>query len=86
MTLLRLFRRDCAYHRNRLLALGAAAALIAAILTGALLIGDSVRGTLHDRVNRNAALLTDRLLFPFPVPTALTGGVLHSEGLLRNEE
>ncbi|MBP5321354.1 MAG: hypothetical protein J6334_10235, partial [Kiritimatiellae bacterium] len=86
MTLLRLFRRDCAYHRNRLLALGAAAALIAAILTGALLIGDSVRGTLHDRVNRNAALLTDRLLFPFPVPTALTGGVLHAEGLLRNEE
>ena len=84
MTFLRLFRRDCAYYRKPFLALAAGAALIAAILTGALLIGDSVRGTLHDRVNRNAAFLSDRLLFPFPVQTSLTGGVLHAEGVLNH--
>ena len=80
MTFLRLFRRDCVYYRKAFLALAAGAALISAILTGALLIGDSVRGTLHDRVNRNTAFLSERLIFPFPVETSLTGGVLHAEG------
>jgi len=82
MTFLRLFCRDCVYYRKPFLALAAGAALISAILTGALLIGDSVRGTLHDRVNRNAAILSERLIFPFPVETCLTGGVLHAEGVI----
>ena len=82
MTFLRLFRRDCVYYRKPFLALAAGAALISAILTGALLIGDSVRGTLHDRVNRNAAVLSERLIFPFPVETSLAGGVLHAEGVI----
>ena len=60
MTFLRLFRRDCAYYRKAFLALAASAALISAILAGALLIGDSVRGTLHDRANRNAAFMAER--------------------------
>ena len=38
MTFLRLFRRDCAYYRKAFLALAASAALISAILAGALLI------------------------------------------------
>ena len=82
MTFLRLFRRDCVYYRKPFLALAAGAALISAILTGALLIGDSVRGTLHDRVNRNTGFLSERLIFPFPVETSLTGGVLHAEGVI----
>ena len=82
MTFFRLFRRDCVYYRKPFLALAAGAALISAILTGALLIGDSVRGTLHDRVNRNAAILSERLIFPFPVETSLAGGVLHAEGVI----
>ena len=82
MTFLRLFRRDCVYYRKPFLALAAGVALISAILTGALLIGDSVRGTLHDRVNRNAAVLSELLIFPFPVETSLAGGVLHAEGVI----
>ena len=82
MTFLRLFRRDCIYYRKAFWALAAGAALISAILTGALLIGDSVRGTLHDRVNRSTAFLSERLIFPFPVETSLAGGVLHAEGVV----
>lgn len=84
MTFLRLFSRDFVYYRKAFLALAAGVALISAILTGALLIGDSVRGTLHDRVNRNTAFLSERLIFPFPVETSLTGGVLHAEGILNH--
>lgn len=82
MTFLWLFRRDCAYYRKAFLALAASAALISAILAGALLIGDSVRGTLHDRANRNAAFMAERLVFPFPVESGMAGGVLHAEGVL----
>ena len=62
--------------------MAASAALISAILAGALLIGDSVRGTLHDRANRNASFMAERLVFPFPVESGMTGGVLHAEGVL----
>ena len=66
-SLARLFLRDLRYHGKGLASLTAAACLICAVLTGAFLIGDSVRGTLMDNVKHNAALARYRQRFAIPV-------------------
>ena len=85
-SLSRLFLRDLRYHRKGLASLIAAACLICAVLTGAFLIGDSVRGTLMENVKRNAAVARYRQRFPVPVsgPVQNGLGVLHVKGFTKD--
>lgn len=82
MSLWRLFLRDCAYYRKPFALLAAAACLVCAILTSAMLIGDSVRGTLEENVERDTAFVQTRLRFSTPIDMALPGGVLHTAGFI----
>jgi putative ABC transport system permease protein len=52
MTLTRFFFDSLRYHLRGNLAVGAGAAVGAAVLAGALLVGDSLRGSLRDRADR----------------------------------
>ena len=85
-SLVRLFLRDLRYHRKGFAALTAAACLICAVLTGAFLIGDSVRGTLMDNVQHNAAVARYRQRFPIPVSSPIQNGVgvLHVKGFTKD--
>ena len=85
-SLSRLFLRDVRYHGKALASLAAAACLICAILTGAFLIGDSVRGTLLDNVSANAAFARYRQRFPVPVTAPIRDGlgVLHVKGFTKD--
>jgi len=86
-SLARLFLRDLRYHGKGLASLTAAACLICAVLTGAFLIGDSVRGTLMDNVKHNAAVARYRQRFRIPVtsPVQKNGrGVLHVKGFTKD--
>ncbi len=73
-----LFRRDLRHFAWQFVALSATAALICAILTSALLIGSSVRGTLQDNLQQNTAFVKTLLRFPVPIQTPLPDGVLHT--------
>lgn len=83
-SLSRLFLRDLRYHWKGLASLAAAACLICAVLTGAFLIGDSVRGTLLDNVSANAAFARYRQRLPIPISSPIRDGlgVLHVKGFL----
>ena len=85
-SLVRLFLRDLRYHWKGLASLTAAACLICAVLTGAFLIGDCVRGTLMDNVKHNAAAARYRQRFPIPVSSPIQNGlgVLHVKGFLKD--
>lgn len=85
MNFRQLFLRDAVFYRKSFLALAASAALVGAILTSALLIGDSVRGTQYDLWNANTAFVNERLRFPTPVRTELPGAVLHATGLVDSD-
>ncbi|MCL2623936.1 MAG: hypothetical protein FWD31_09755 [Planctomycetaceae bacterium] len=82
MTFIQLFLRDGVYHRKTFAALSATVCLVCAILTAAMLIGDSVRGTLYDNLNRNTAFVQTCVRFPAPVNTTLPGAVLHTRGFI----
>ena len=84
-SLARLFLRDLRYHWKGFASLTAAACLICAVLTGAFLIGDSVRGTLMDHVSDNAAVARYRQRFPVPVSSPVQNGigVLHVKGFTK---
>ena len=83
-SLARLFLRDLRYHGKGLASLTAAACLICAVLTGAFLIGDSVRGTLMDNVSANASVARYRQRLPIPISSPIRDGlgVLHVKGFL----
>jgi len=85
-SLSRLFLRDLRYRWKGFASLTAAACLICAILTGAFLIGDSVRGTLLDHVADNAAFARYRQRFPVPVTSPIRNvfGVLHVKGFAKD--
>ena len=85
-SLARLFLRDLRYHWKGFASLTAAACLICAVLTGAFLIGDSVRGTLMDHVRHNAAVARYRQRFPIPVSSPIQNGlgVLHVKGFTKD--
>ena len=85
-SLSRLFLRDLRYHWKGLASLTAAACLICAVLTGAFLIGDSVRGTLMDHVAANAAVARyrQRLAIPISSPIQNGVGVLHVKGFTKD--
>jgi hypothetical protein len=85
-SLARLFLRDLRYHGKGFASLTAAACLICAVLTGAFLIGDSVRGTLMDHVMNNAAVARYRQRFPVPVTAPVQNGlgILHVKGFTKD--
>ena len=85
-SLARLFLRDLRYHWKGFASLTAAACLICAVLTGAFLIGDSVRGTLMDHVSANSAVARYRQRFPIPVSSPIQNavGVLHVKGFTKD--
>src|SRR5437763_8214244 len=67
MTLTHLLRRSLIFHRRGNLAVLLGVAVGTAVLTGALLVGDSLRGSLRDRALRqldgiDAAMLSGRFL------------------------
>ena len=82
MTFLRLFWRDCVYYRKTFAALSATVSLVCAVLTAAMLIGDSVRGTLYDNLNRNTAFVKTLVRFRVPVNANMPGAVLHTQGFI----
>ena len=86
MSLSRLFLRDLRYHWKGFASLTAAACLICAVLTGAFLIGDSVRGTLMDHVADNAAVARYRQRLSIPVASPIQDGVgvLHVKGFTKD--
>src|SRR2546422_7942692 len=67
MTLLRLLRRNLVFHRRGNLAVLLGVAVGTAVLTGALLVGDSLRGSLRERALRqlggvDAAMVSGRFV------------------------
>lgn len=82
MNHLRLFRRDCVYYRKPFATLFVTAGLVCAVLTSALLIGTSVRGTLFDCLHRNTGFVQTRVRFAVPIETKIPGGVLHVRGFI----
>src|SRR3954452_22393683 len=64
MTLTRLLRRTLVFHRRANLALLLGVAVGTAVLTGALLVGDSLRGSLRGRALRQLAWVDAALVGP----------------------
>src|SRR5437763_4253099 len=67
MTLTHLLRRSLVFHRRSNLAILLGVAVGTAVLTGALLVGDSLRGSLRDRALRQldgveAAMVSGRFV------------------------
>ncbi|MFG0250675.1 MAG: hypothetical protein ACF8OB_17455, partial [Phycisphaeraceae bacterium JB051] len=67
MSFLRLLIRDFAWHAKSFLRLSLAACLVCMVLTSALLIGDSVRGTLRDQIAHGTSSVKTRLVFSTPI-------------------
>ena len=82
MSFFRLLWRDCVYYCKTFVALSVTICLVCAILTSAMLIGDSVRGTLYDNLNRNTAFVKMRVRFFLPIDADVPGAVLHTRGFI----
>src|SRR4249920_117674 len=67
LTLSKLVRRNLAYHWRGNLAVLLGVAVGAAVLTGALLVGDSLRGSLRARVERQLGGVDAVAFLPRPV-------------------
>ncbi|MBR4418170.1 MAG: ABC transporter permease [Victivallales bacterium] len=80
MTFFHLFRRDLVFYRRPFAILTAMACLCCAIPTAALLIGDSVRGTLYDNLECQVASIRRLIRLPYPVKADTPDGVLHTKG------
>ena len=75
MTHFHLFWRDVVFYRRPFAILATMACLCCAILTAALLIGDSVRGTLYDNLESQVASIQRLIRLPYPVKTDMPDGV-----------
>jgi ABC-type lipoprotein release transport system permease subunit len=74
-TLSRLVVRNLLYHWRGNLAVLLGIAVGSAVLTGALLVGDSLRGSLRARAERQLAGVDAAATFPMPVQAALADGM-----------
>lgn len=70
MTVGTLLRRSLAYHWRSGLALALAVAVGSAVMTGALLVGDSLRGSLRDRVENQLGGVRQALISDHPFTLA----------------
>ena len=77
-----LFKRDVRWYFKPFVALSAAACLICAVLTSAILIGESVRGTLDDNLKKNTSFVKTLIRFSRPVKAGVKNGVLHTPGFV----
>ena len=70
LTFPRLVLRNLTYHARGNLAVMLGVAVGSAVFTGALLVGDSLRGSLRDRVERQLGGVDSVAFFPRPVRAA----------------
>lgn len=75
LTFPRLLARNLVYHWRGNLAILLGVAVGSAVLTGALLVGDSLRGSLRARAERQLAGIDAAALFPRPLRTDLADGM-----------
>ncbi|MBA4065897.1 MAG: hypothetical protein C0501_19695 [Isosphaera sp.] len=75
LTPTRLVLRNLRYHRRGNLAVLLGVAVGSAVLTGALLVGDSLRGSLRARAERQLAGVAAAAVFPRPVRADLADGL-----------
>jgi putative ABC transport system permease protein len=75
LTFPRLVLRNLGHHWRGNLAVLLGVAVGSAVLTGALLVGDSLRGSLRARVERQLAGLDTAALLPRPVRADLADGL-----------
>jgi ABC-type antimicrobial peptide transport system permease subunit len=75
LTLPRLVARNLAYHARGNLAVLLGVAVGSAVLTGALLVGDSLRGSLRERVERQLGGVDAVAFFPRPVRADIADGL-----------
>src|SRR5436190_11455064 len=75
LTFPKLFLRNLAYHWRGNLAVLLGVAVGSAVLTGALLVGDSLRGSLRARVERQLGGIDAAALFPRLVRADLADGL-----------
>src|SRR5262245_49948817 len=75
LTFPKLLVRNLAYHWRGNLAVLLGVAVGSAVLTGALLVGDSLRGSLRARVERQLAGIDAAAMFPRPVRADLADGL-----------
>ena len=85
MNFLRLLRRDMIWYAKPFICLSLAACLVCAVLTSALLIGESVRGTLSDNLEKGTSFVKSLLKFTSPVEADIPGGVLHASGFISSQ-
>src|SRR6187401_1121367 len=75
MTLRRLLFRNVFFHRRGNFAVLLGVAVGSAVLTGALLVGDSLRGSLRERVERQLGGIDFVAMFPRVVRADLADGL-----------
>jgi putative ABC transport system permease protein len=71
----RLITRNLAYHWRGNIAVVLGVAVGSAVLTGALLVGDSLRGSLRARVERQLAGIDAAAIFHRPLPAEIASGL-----------
>ncbi len=75
LTFSRLVFRNLVYHWRGNLAVLLGVAVGSAVLTGALLVGDSLRGSLRARAERQLGGIDCAALFPMPIRAAVANGM-----------
>ncbi|MBP3953880.1 ABC transporter permease [Gemmata sp. G18] len=75
LTFTRLALRNLAYHARGNLAVMLGVAVGSAVFTGALLVGDSLRGSLRERVERQLGGVDSVAFFPRPVRAGVADGM-----------
>ncbi len=75
LTFTRLVLRNLAYHARGNLAVLLGVAVGSAVFTGALLVGDSLRGSLRERVERQLGGVDSVAFFPRPVRAGVADGM-----------
>ena len=75
LTLPRLVARNLTYHWRGNLAVLLGVAVGSAVLTGALLVGDSLRGSLRDRAERQLNGIDAAAVFPRPIHASVADGM-----------
>src|SRR5436853_7922575 len=75
LTSAKLVLRNLAYHARGNLAVLLGVAVGSAVLTGALLVGDSLRGSLRERVERQLGGIDSVAFLPRPVRATVADGL-----------
>lgn len=85
MNFLQLLRRDFRWYLKPFIFLSLSACLVSVVLTSALLIGESVRGTLNDKLVKGTHFVKTLVRLSSPVRIDVSGGVLHTTGFISSQ-